>query len=105
MTVGQAIRAVRKRKGFNQGDFSKKIGLSRPSFCMIELDRMGASSKTFQKICKGLGIPKIVISIMTMKPDDLRKLANIIADPAYPEMQVFIGGLVKNLQDARKKDH
>lgn len=53
---GKGIKAVRDYLGLTQEEFSKKIGVSRSSISMIEIDRMVVNNRLKTKIAKTFDI-------------------------------------------------
>ena len=56
MTIGQAIKESRKKKGFTQKQLSEKIGCSRTYLADLEGDRYNPSWEMVRKLAKELKI-------------------------------------------------
>lgn len=56
MTVGQRIKAARKKAGMTQSELGQLLGLSRPSVAKWENDRCEPRYGTLQRIATALGI-------------------------------------------------
>jgi transcriptional regulator with XRE-family HTH domain len=55
-TLGQAIRAARRERGFAQEAFAARAGLDRSYFGAIERGEFNITLATLMKIAAGLGI-------------------------------------------------
>lgn len=51
MNTIQRIRLVRKSLGLNQGEFSRRIGLTQTALSMIELEKVALTDKNIKLIC------------------------------------------------------
>lgn len=82
MSIGQAIKELRKRSGINQKDFAKMIGVSANALCSIETSRTEPSTSTLKKIAKALDIslPLLLLSFVSADdfPEDKRILYPIL---------------------------
>ena len=58
--IGQALVKQRKKRGWTQEEFSKKVGLSQQTISLIEIGNLNFSFKTFIKVAKALDIDIIV---------------------------------------------
>ena len=54
MTIGQAIKEARRKKGLTQKQLSEKIGYSRTYLADLEGDRYNPSWEIVQKLAKEL---------------------------------------------------
>lgn len=59
MSIGNRIRAVRKKMGLNQTDFGKEIGLKQTSLAQIETGVRTATDRTIILICEKYNVNKI----------------------------------------------
>ena len=82
MSIGQAIKELRKRSGINQKDFAKLIGVSANALCSIETGKTEPSTSTLKKIAKALDIslPLLLLSFVSADdfPEDKRILYPIL---------------------------
>ncbi len=56
MDIGNAIILIRKQKGFNQAQLSRKIGLSKNAMCQIEKNVTHPAPDTIRKIAMVLSV-------------------------------------------------
>lgn len=59
MSIGNRIRAVRKKMGLNQTDFGRAIGLKQTSLAQIETGVRTATDRTIILICEKYNVNKI----------------------------------------------
>ena len=50
------IKEIRERKGLQQKELAKLVGLSAPYLHDLENDRRGAKQETLERIANGLGV-------------------------------------------------
>lgn len=82
MNIGQAIKELRQRRGINQKNFAKHIGISTNALCSIETSKTEPSTSTLKKIAKALDIslPLLLLSFVSADdfPEDKRILYPIL---------------------------
>ena len=61
MSIGQAIKQERKRKGLTQRNLSNLTGISNTYISAIETDRRVPNNITAQRISEALDVPYAVI--------------------------------------------
>ena len=71
MTLGQAIKELRKRKGYKQKEFAVSCGLSINALCQIEKDNTFPQKKNIDKICEALEIPQSYLLFFSLTEDDI----------------------------------
>ena len=82
MSIGQAIKELRQRRGINQKNFAKMIGISVNALCSLETNKAEPSTSTLKKIAKALDIsvPLLLLSFVSADdfPEDKRILYPIL---------------------------
>lgn len=56
MTIGERIRAIRKKNGQNQRDFAKSIDISQPALAMLEKGQREVNNRHISLICIKHGV-------------------------------------------------
>lgn len=57
MTVGERIRAARKKAGLTQKELGEQCGIAEPTIRRYELGKLNPKIETLKKIAEPLGIP------------------------------------------------
>lgn len=57
MTVGERIRAARKKAGLTQKELGEQCGIAEPTIRRYELGKLNPKIETLRKIAEPLGIP------------------------------------------------
>ena len=82
MDFGKAIKQVRKEKKIKQKELSDITGLSVNAISEIELVKTIPHKEKFNKIAKGLDIPKSYLFFLCLTEDDIteekRHLFNVL---------------------------
>lgn len=68
--VGSSIHALRKQKGFTQGDLAEKVGVSRAAISQFELGDTTPSTETQKKLSDVLGFDLSNITDISSPPDE-----------------------------------
>lgn len=71
MELGKAIKALRKKKDLNQGEFSKRIGITQSYLSGIEKGRKKPSIEVVESIAKAIGVPLAVLFWFTLEEKDV----------------------------------
>jgi transcriptional regulator with XRE-family HTH domain len=54
--MNKRLKELRKIKGLNQGDFSKKIGIAQNSYSLIETGKINLTDRNIKVICLVYGV-------------------------------------------------
>ena len=73
MTIGEAIRIVRRQKGLTQKDLADRIGISYVNISRIESGRRTPSFTTVSKIADALGTTASKLAGISSLPEDTVK--------------------------------
>ncbi len=57
MTIGENLKAIRKRRGFGQVELADRAGVSQPTVSEIENGHRGAQTGTLTKLADALDVP------------------------------------------------
>ncbi|CAB1255451.1 hypothetical protein CLOSBL3_13138 [Clostridiaceae bacterium BL-3] len=60
MNIGLKLKFARMKKGLNQDQLGKAIGITKQSVSLYERNKIYPSIKTIKKICKVLNIEPII---------------------------------------------
>lgn len=71
MDIGKTIKDLRLKKGFNQGEFALKCGLSQPYLSLIEKGRKEPTLGLLKEIAINLSIPTPVLVFLSLDKDDV----------------------------------
>ena len=71
MDIGKTIKSLRLRKGFNQGDFAIKCGLSQSYLSLIETGRKEPTLSLLKQIASCLAIPTPVLVFLALDQNDV----------------------------------
>lgn len=71
MTIGGAIKQVRKAKGLSQGDMALAVGLSQTAISQIESGLKQPREATIKKICKFLKVPETLLHLYRLEEKDV----------------------------------
>ncbi len=78
MEIGDAIRELRKKKGWTQKNLSNNTGLSINSICQIEINNSFPKKESLDIICKSLNIP---VAYLLMIP---------VTHETFPDQKQFV---------------
>jgi len=71
MDIGKVIITLREKRGLSQGRLSELAGVSQTFLSLIENGKKNPSATTIGKICKALDIPKSMIHLYMVDPEDV----------------------------------
>ena len=72
MKVGQLIKRERIKKGYNQIEFAKKIGVSQSVMSLYECNTKDLTRKMLDKVCDALEIPLPIFWMLAAEPEDIK---------------------------------
>ncbi|MFZ2432506.1 MAG: helix-turn-helix transcriptional regulator [Lutibacter sp.] len=73
MDLGKAIKAIRKNKGFKQGNFCEKLGITQSYLSSIENNKKKPSVEVLEKIAETVGMPISILFWFTVTEEDVDK--------------------------------
>lgn len=97
MTIGERIRAERKRAGMTQKDVSEKTGLCRSGICKYESGKTTIDINTLRKIASALEIP--IESLLSEKTEDAYRIDSLKQEEARMEREAQFN---RDMDDLRK---
>ena len=56
MTFGERLRALRKERGYKQGELAKKIGMHQYLLCRYEKDQVQPTVDRIEWLCTALNV-------------------------------------------------
>lgn len=101
MDIGKTIKDLRLKKGFNQGDFALKCGLSQSYLSLIEKGRKEPTLSLLKQISSCLAIPTPILVFLSLDKNDVdesKKEAFSFLENTMKDVitSVFITDHVKN---------
>lgn len=94
MTIGAAIKEIRKKQGVSQEDLAKAAGITQAALSQIENGRR-PGEETLGKISAALFTPEPLIHLMTLEKTDLPPAKAVLFDSLFP----ILKGLIFQLTD------
>tara|TARA_R110002020_G_C16157907_1_gene763160 strand:+ start:122 stop:397 length:276 start_codon:yes stop_codon:yes gene_type:complete len=73
MEIGNAIKEIRKRRGFSQQELAEKCELAVNSLCQIEINNSFPKKNNIKKICDALGVPVSYLLFFSVTEEDVPK--------------------------------
>ena len=90
MDLGQAIKALRAKKGMTQEQLAARCGMSITGGSLIEMGKRTPSTATIEQLCKAFDIPVTYLFLQTIEeedfPDDKRVLYRALLEPLRNEL-------------------
>lgn len=93
MNIGNAIKELRKQKGFKQIDFAEKCGLSQSYLSLIEKGKKEPTLSLLKQIASTLSMPLPILFFMSLDKDDI---ADSKKD-AFQLLESSIKGLISDV--------
>ena len=97
MTIGERIRAARKRAGLTQKDLSEKTGICRSGICKLELGESTIDINTLMKIASALEVP--IESLLSDQTEDACRIGSLKQEEARMEREAQFN---KDMDELRK---
>lgn len=72
MSLGKAIKRLRKKQGLNQTEFAELTGLTQTSLSQIETDVNKPHKSTLNTICIALGCSEARLRILSIDKKDIK---------------------------------
>lgn len=88
MTIGQAIKELRKKQGLSQEELAKKAGITQATLSQIENDKR--QETTLEQISDALKVPAPLIHLMTYEEKDIPASKRVLYKKIFP----IIKGLI-----------
>lgn len=73
MEIGNAVRELRRRKGWSQARLAKEAGLSLMTVFNTESDLTMPCRESFRKICRALGVREYTVLLYAINEKDIPK--------------------------------
>ena len=96
MKIGQSIKKVRKLKGFNQGKFSKAIGVTQSYLSLIENDKKKPSLDLLDRISKVVEVPVQFIVWFSVSESDVPEHKKETYRTLKPVLDTIVEGIMKD---------
>jgi transcriptional regulator with XRE-family HTH domain len=90
MNLGQAIKELRIKKGFNQGDFAAKCNITQAYLSLIENNKKEPNLSTLKKISSILDTPLPIIFFRAINEEDIPKENKEIYNTISPSINELI---------------
>jgi transcriptional regulator with XRE-family HTH domain len=89
LTIGEAIKELRKNQGISQGELAKTANISQTALSQIENGRR-PGVETFSRISKALKTPEPLIHLMTLEKADIPESKQFLFDSLFPVIESLI---------------
>lgn len=93
MNIGNAIKELRKQKGFKQNNFAEMCGLSQSYLSLIEKGKKEPTLGLLKQISSALSMPLPILVFLSLEMDDV---ANSKKD-AFKLLEPSIKGLISDV--------
>lgn len=82
MNIGNAIKVLRKKKGYSQKQLADMCGISVNALCQIEVNNSFPQKATIKSLCEALNIPTSYLLFFCISdediPEDKRQIFNTV---------------------------
>ncbi|MES2702826.1 MAG: helix-turn-helix transcriptional regulator [Bacteroidota bacterium] len=95
MSIGKAIKSIRKKRSLSQAELARRISLSQTSLSQIETDAKRPSQRTIERLCKELDIPESVLYIAAMQYFEVPEKYKAAYDLILPSIRMLALQLVE----------
>lgn len=90
MELGEAIKALRKQRGWTQGDLAKEVGISQQFLSQVEKGKRGLHSSILEKIYSVFSangnLPELLFLTLSVKKGTKSKWMNTIISETQKEI-------------------
>jgi len=93
MSIGKAIKELRKSQGISQAELAEKAKTTQASLSQIESGRR-PQADTLKRISKALDIPEALLYISALDAEDLPKENRHLYNDLFPVIKNLIKSLV-----------
>lgn len=93
MDIGNSIRLLRKKRGFNQGAFSEQVGITQSYLSQLEKGHKKPSIEVLESISNSLNTPLPIIFWFTITENDVCDEKKHI----YKEVKPLVDKLIDSL--------
>ena len=90
MNIGEAIKVLRKKKGFSQKEFAEKCQLSVNALCQIELNKTFPQKSNINKFCEVLEIPSSYLLLFSISEEDIPESKRKIFETLNNSLKEFL---------------
>lgn len=80
MEIGQAIKKLRKEKGFGQKDLADKCDISVNSLSQIEIGNTFPKQDNLKKVCDALGVPVAYLLLSTLDDEEFPEGKRVVLE-------------------------
>lgn len=89
MTIGSAIKELRKKQGLSQEELAKAAGITQTALSQIE-NGARPGEQTFSNISKALKVPEAMIHLLTLDEEDIPKQKRVLYHKLFPVVKSLI---------------
>lgn len=90
MDIGNAIKTLRMKQGWTQGQLAEKCGMSTNAVSSIETGKAYPPKNTVERLCQVFGIPTSYLLMQSIEeedfPEDKRVLYRALLEPLRNEL-------------------
>ena len=73
MQINQALKKLRKKRGFSQRELAEKVDCAPTYISTIEVGKLEPSATLIRKIANALGVTEATIYLLAMEQSDFTK--------------------------------
>lgn len=96
MNIGETIKALRKQKGFKQGEFSSMCDISQTYLSLIESNQKEPNISTLKIIADTLKVSLPILFFMSLDKDDVPENKKHIFETIAPTLKSLISQIYTN---------
>lgn len=96
MSLGSALKEIRKSKGLSQDDVADSVGITQTYVSMLETDKAFPSKKTLMNIAKTLGLPHQIIELYSLEDNDFAEDKRPTFRVVFPMIKDLLKPLIAN---------
>ncbi len=93
MEIGQAIKTIRKSKGFKQKDLSERCEITQTYLSLIEHGKRNPNINLIEKISAILGVPVPVIYFQSLTENDVENSKKDVFRIVSPTINELINNI------------
>lgn len=98
--IGTGIKSVRKKLGYSQKDFAKKVDMNNSYLSLIERNKRLPSLEMIAKISKILNVPLAVLFWFSVTEEDLAEDRKAL----YPLFKPSIDSMLLEMFDTKENE-
>lgn len=90
MDLGEAIKTLRLKQGWTQGELGKRCGMSTNAVCSLETGKAWPTKSTVERLCNVFDVPASYLLMASIGeedvPEEKRVLYRVLLEPFRDEL-------------------